>query len=209
VSVQLDHAGDLALILGAVEAGADSVLVDGSRLPYEENIHLVLSAREAIGDPAVVLEAELGGLAGDEDKAFAMEAADVTDAALVADFVGRSGTQLLAVAVGNVHGNYAGTPAIRWDVLEEIAAASTVPLVLHGASGLSPATLALVPSYGVGKINVNTGLRTGVLTAIQGAVDAHRADGEDLSGLLTVWQATARSFAEATLATLSGRSHGG
>jgi tagatose 1,6-diphosphate aldolase GatY/KbaY len=209
VSIQLDHSSDLGLILTGVEAGVDSVLVDGSALAYEENIRLVRSAREAIGDPRIVLEAELGGLAGDEDKAFAMEAAELTDPGLVADFVRRSGARLLAVAVGNVHGKYASEPNLRWDVLRDIAAQSTVPLVLHGASGLPATDLAMAPSVGVGKINFNTELRTGVLSAVQREIDARRDDGEDLLGLLVAWQDAARTFARASLATLSGQSSAG
>jgi tagatose 1,6-diphosphate aldolase GatY/KbaY len=209
VSIQLDHSSDLGLILTGVEAGVDSVLVDGSALAYEENIRLVRSAREAIGDPRIVLEAELGGLAGDEDKAFAMEAAELTDPGLVADFVRRSGARLLAVAVGNVHGKYASEPNLRWDVLRDIAAQSTVPLVLHGASGLPATDLAAAPSVGVGKINFNTELRTGVLSAVQREIDARRDDGEDLLGLLVAWQDAARTFARASLATLSGQTSAG
>ncbi len=209
VSIQLDHSSDLGLILTGVAVGVDSVLVDGSALARDENIRLVRSARDAIDDPRIVLEAELGGLAGDEDKAFSVEAAELTDPGLVADFVERSGAQLLAVAVGNVHGKYASEPNLRWDVLRDVAAQSTVPLVLHGASGLSATDLATAPSVGVGKINFNTELRTGVLSAVQREVDARRADGEDLLGLLVVWQEAARTFAGASLATLSGQARVG
>jgi fructose/tagatose bisphosphate aldolase len=69
VALQVDHAFDLKVMAEAVAAGADSVLADGSSLPYEDNIALVRAARAALG-AGVVLEAELGGLAGDEDRAF-------------------------------------------------------------------------------------------------------------------------------------------
>lgn len=209
VSIQLDHSSDIGLILLGVEAGIDSVLVDGSALAYEDNIRLVRTARDAIGDPRIVLEAELGGLAGDEDKAFAVEAAELTDPSLVADFVRRSGARLLAVAVGNVHGKYASEPNLRWDVLKDIAARSTVPLVLHGASGLPKIDLATAPSVGVGKINFNTELRTGVLSAVQREIDARRNEGEDLLGLLVAWQDEARAFARASIATLTGPTSAG
>lgn len=205
VSIQLDHSRELGPILTGIEAGADSVLVDGSALSYEENIRLVRSVRDAIGNAQIVLEAELGGLEGDEDKAFATEATELTNPDLVADFVERSGAQLLAVAVGNVHGKYASEPNLRWDVLRDVAAQSTVPLVLHGASGLPATDLAKSPSVGVGKINFNTELRTGVLSAVQREVDARRADGEDLLGLLAVWQEASRTFVRESLATLSGQ----
>ena len=135
------------MIADAVTAGADSVLADGSSLPYEENIALVRGVRAALaaqGSADVVIEAELGGLAGDEDRAFGAdsagndvldEPAGLTDSAQVEDFVARTGAQLLAVAVGNVHGKYKGEPQLRWDVLQDIAVRTRIPLVLHGASG--------------------------------------------------------------------------
>jgi len=215
VSVQLDHASDLQVIKDSVAAGADAVLADGSSLSYEDNIALVREVRAALdaqGEFDVVIEAELGGLAGDEDKAFGTEdpapdagtsVAGLTDPEQVADFVGRTGAQLLAIAVGNVHGKYKGEPNIRWDVLQEVAARTDVPLVLHGASGIPADQLAKAPSLQVGKVNFNTELRTGILATLEAETAAHRADGENLQGLLARWNGSAWSFAGATLAMLS------
>ncbi|MDR6688867.1 tagatose 1,6-diphosphate aldolase GatY/KbaY [Arthrobacter sp. 1088] len=215
VSVQLDHASDLQVIRDSVAAGADAVLADGSSLPFEDNIALVREVRAALdaqGASDVVIEAELGGLAGDEDKAFGTEdsahdagtsVAGLTDPAQVAEFVARTGAQLLAVAVGNVHGKYKGEPNIRWDVLHEVAARTEVPLVLHGASGIPAEQLSKAPSMQVGKVNFNTELRTGILATLEAETAAHRADGENLQGLLARWNGSAWSFAGATLAMLS------
>jgi tagatose 1,6-diphosphate aldolase GatY/KbaY len=213
VAVQLDHASDLEIISAAVTAGADSVLADGSALPDEENIALVSAVRTALkaqGGSGVVLEAELGGLAGDEDRAFGAEGDDtgnevagLTDSAQVEDFVGRTGAQLLAVAVGNVHGKYKGEPRLRWDVLQDIAVRTHIPLVLHGASGIPADELAKVPAMNVGKVNFNTELRTGVLATLEEQLPAHRADGENLQGLLARWGGAAKDFGTSTLAILS------
>ncbi|SFT81434.1 class II fructose-bisphosphate aldolase [Arthrobacter sp. ov118] len=227
IAVQLDHAADLQVIGEAVSAGADSVLVDGSSLPYEDNIALVRDARAALaaqGSTDVVIEAELGGLAGDEDRAFgtgaeadaahnaagnaagnaeADEPAGLTDSAQVEDFVARTGAQLLAVAVGNVHGKYKGEPRLRWDVLQDIAVRTRIPLVLHGASGIPAEELVKAASMNVGKVNFNTELRTGVLAVLEEQTPAHRADGENLQALLGHWNASARTFAATALATLS------
>lgn len=207
VAVQLDHATDLAVMAGAVAAGADSVLADGSSLPFEENIALVLAARALLG-PDVVLEAELGGLAGDEDRAFGDDAAGVdiaglTDSAQVEEFVSRTGAGLLAVAVGNVHGKYKGEPRLRWDVLQDIAVRTHIPLVLHGASGIPASELVKAAAMNVGKVNFNTELRTGVLATLQEQLPAHRADGENLQALLGRWDRTASDFATGTLETLT------
>jgi tagatose 1,6-diphosphate aldolase GatY/KbaY len=207
VAVQLDHASDLTVMADAVAAGADSVLADGSSLPYEDNIALVKAARALLG-PDVVLEAELGGLAGDEDRAFGADqsgadVAGLTDSAQVEDFVSRTGAELLAVAVGNVHGKYKGEPRLRWDVLQDIAARIHIPLVLHGASGIPAGELVKAAAMNVGKVNFNTELRTGVLATLQDQLPAHRADGENLQGLLARWNHSAKEFATATLATLA------
>ncbi|WP_324643910.1 class II fructose-bisphosphate aldolase [Pseudarthrobacter sp. LT1] len=215
VAVQLDHASDLHVMADAVTAGADSVLADGSSLPYEDNIALVQAARALLGSD-VVLEAELGGLAGDEDRAFGVDPLDaagagqpgidvagLTDSAQVEDFVFRTGAELLAVAVGNVHGKYKGEPRLRWDVLQDIAARIHIPLVLHGASGIPAEELVKAAAMNVGKVNFNTELRTGVLATLQDQLPAHRADGENLQGLLALWNTSAKGFAATTLATLA------
>lgn len=218
VSVQLDHASDLAVIVRSVDAGADAVLVDGSGLPFEDNIALVRAARatlDAKGYADVVFEAELGGLAGDEDRAFGPgsesaghdgtghDAAGLTDSSQVEAFVARTGAQLLAVAVGNVHGKYKGEPRLRWDVLQDIAVRTRIPLVLHGASGIPAEELVKAASMNVGKVNFNTELRTGILATLEAETPGHRADGENLLGLLGRWTSSASSFAGATLQTLS------
>lgn len=207
VAVQLDHATDLKVMADAVAAGADSVLADGSSLPYEENMALVRQARAVLGAD-VVLEAELGGLAGDEDRAFGADEAGVavaglTDSAQVEDFVARTGAELLAVAVGNVHGKYKGEPQLRWDVLQDIAVRTHIPLVLHGASGIPAGELVKAAAMNVGKVNFNTELRTGLLSTLQEQLPAHRADGENLQGLLGHWNTTAREFASSALGMLT------
>lgn len=210
VCVQLDHATDLDVIRDGIAAGADSVLVDGSALPYEENISLVLKARGVIAAAGahVVIEAELGGLAGDEDRAFGADAAGnavagLTDSAQVEDFVSRTGAQLLAVAVGNVHGKYKGEPQLRWDVLQDIAVRTHIPLVLHGASGIPADELVKAASMQVGKVNFNTELRTGILATLQEETPAYRADGENLQGLLGTWNKSASAFAGVALRMLT------
>jgi tagatose 1,6-diphosphate aldolase GatY/KbaY len=207
VAVQLDHASDLKVMVDAVAAGADSVLADGSSLPFEDNIALVRQARALLGAD-VVLEAELGGLAGDEDRAFSADsdgvaAAGLTDSAQVEEFVARTGAELLAVAVGNVHGKYKGEPQLRWDVLQDIAVRTHIPLVLHGASGIPAGELVKAAAMNVGKVNFNTELRTGVLSTLQDQLPAHRADGENIQGLLGHWNTSAREFATSALGMLT------
>lgn len=202
VIVQLDHATDRDLILRAVEAGADAVLADGSSLSLDENAAFV--ADIVASAPGVVVEAELGSLAGDEDRAFAVEASGKTDPEQVAAFVAASGCHLLATSVGNVHGHYAGTPALDWPLIEAIRAESSVPLALHGASGLPDGDLERAGRAGLGKVNINTELRAAVLDAVSDALPDVRSHGDDVLAYEAVWREAARVFATAALVRLGG-----
>lgn len=200
VLVQLDHASDPELIVAAVRAGADSVLADGSALEPAANAAFVAGVVRSLSRWDTVVEAELGALPGDEDDASAAAQSDtglgMTDPAQVAAFLAASGAGLLAVAVGNVHGNYKGEPHLDWDRLSAVkAAAGTVPLVLHGASGLAEADLGRAAAAGIGKVNINTELRTSTLAAVEEALPQMRAAGQNMLGLLGVWTASAAATA--------------
>lgn len=132
VSIQLDHASDIPAILAGLDAGADAVLADGSSLDLEANIALVRAVRDAIADPSIVIEAELGGLAGDEDRAFAAVATGLTDAGKVASFVRDSGRSCLPwrweMSTANTPGNpnSVGSCCARLPLLPESLRSSTV-----------------------------------------------------------------------------------
>lgn len=200
VLVQLDHAADPELILAAATAGADSVLADGSPLEPAANAAFVAGVVRSLAGLDIVVEAELGALPGDEDDASAAAEADrfagMTDPALVTGFLAASGAGLLAVAVGNVHGNYKGAPHLDWNRLGAVkAAARTVPLVLHGASGLDEADLRRAAGAGIGKVNINTELRTSTLAAVADALPGMQAAGQNMLGLLGVWSGSAAATA--------------
>ena len=210
VCVQLDHAGDLDLIAAAAEAGADSVLADGSRLPggEEANADFVAAARKRLAEcrREVAVEAELGRIEGDEDIASVAAQASagaLTDPARVAGFLERSGADLLAVSVGTVHGRHSGTPRLDWDRLRDIRRRTPVPLVLHGASGLPRADLGRAVGEGVGKINVNTELRQTVFDVLAADAQPRRARGLDLDGLLETWAEEVAAAAEKVIRSLA------
>lgn len=210
VCIQFDHAVDAESIATAVAAGADAVLADASRRPFAENVAFVRAMRDALPD-GVVVEAELGALAGDEDRAerHRADASAYTDPEEAARFVAASGAQLLAVAVGNVHGHYRGTPQIAHDRLARIRDAVPVPLVLHGASGLPDSDLMTAGARGIGKVNINTELRAAVLTAMVEALPEVRRNGDDVASLVRVVGDATRDFVSRAIRTLSGPSAGG
>jgi len=157
--VQLDHVRDLQLINAAFACGVGAVMADGSSLPLDDNVGYVREAVAAAHRVGGHVEAELGGIAGDEDVARAVAAGALTDPDEVADFAARTGAACLAVSIGNIHGAYREPPALDWPRLEEIRRRATVPLSLHGASGLQEDDLRRAIELGIVKVNVNTELR--------------------------------------------------
>lgn len=205
VSVQLDHATDLHLITIALRAGVDAVLADGSRLTAERNAAFVRTARELSG-PGVTVEAELGSILGDEDRSLDVDpdAGGMTDPDDVAEFVDRSGCDLLAVAIGNLHGRYRGRPQIDQTRLARIREVSRVPLVLHGASGLPAVDLAHAGVSGIGKVNVNTELRGVVLDVLDAELATARGSGDDVATLTQARARATRQFATSLSRLLAG-----
>ncbi len=158
VCLHLDHCSDKDDIVRAIRAGFGSVMYDGSKLPFEENLNNTREICEIAHACGVSVEAELGSLAaGNQSHEGSADDREVyTDPALAAEFVRDSGVDALAVSVGTVHGLYKGTPNIRVDILSEINAAVGSPLVLHGGSGTPEDKLLACISNGISKINVNT-----------------------------------------------------
>ena len=182
--VQLDHCDDLAVIEAALEGGAGAVMADGSALAYEQNAQFVASAVELARAYGASVEAELGGIAGDEDVAEAVAAGALTDPAEALDFVGRTAADCLAVSIGNVHGSYREPPRLDWARLDAIRAQLGTPLSLHGASGIPDELIRRAIAAGIAKININTELRQAYLAAIEGMIGSVLA-GSRLNALHT------------------------
>jgi ketose-bisphosphate aldolase len=159
VGVHLDHCTDEAEISRAVELGYSSVMYDGSALPFEQNLERTAAVVARAHAEGVWVEGELGALAGDEDASTDSTATQLTDPLQAADFAARTGVDALAVAVGTVHGFSAVPMQVDIDRLTTIAAGTSTPLVLHGASGLPDDNLTAAVRAGVVKVNVNAELR--------------------------------------------------
>lgn len=160
VAIHLDHGDSFELCRQAAWDGYTSVMIDGSRLPLEENIALVRRVVQMVGDvprqPAV--EAELGRLGGKEDSLEVKE--DVyTDPGEASRFAEETGIDSLAVAIGTAHGFYKGAPKLDFERLAQLRDAVSVPLVLHGSSGVPDEDVRRAVSLGVCKVNFATELR--------------------------------------------------
>ena len=167
-ALHLDHADTAAELSAAIDAGFNSLMIDGSTLPFDDHVELVREARGLAAWNGIPLEAELGHVAGDEDGVTIGDPA-WTDPAQAARFVQATGIDWLAVAVGNVHG---GPPpaGLQRDRLAAIRDAVDIPLVLHGASGMSESELAEAARLGVAKINVGTALHEAFARGLAGAL---------------------------------------
>ena len=191
-AIHLDHGPDFETCKMCIDAGFTSVMFDGSKYDFEENVRLTKEVVDYAHAHGVVVEAELGKLAGIEDDVNVAESdAMFTDPAQAEEFVRRTGCDSLAIAIGTSHGAYKfkGEAKLRFDILKKIKERiSNTPIVLHGASTVIPELVAQCNEYGadipgakgvpdemlheasisgVSKINVDTDLRLAMTAAIR------------------------------------------
>lgn len=166
IAIHLDHCDNFKTIKEAIDAGFTSVMIDGSALPYEENVALTKEVSEYAHQRGVSVEAELGSIAlGDHSNEDSQEE-KYTNPLQAKDFVDRTGVDCLAVSIGTVHGTYKGTPKISVERLKEIHALLDIPLVLHGGSGTPVATIKECIANGICKININTEMSKNAVAAM-------------------------------------------
>ena len=194
ICLHLDHGDSFETCKSCIDGGFTSVMIDGSHLPFEENIALTKKVVEYAHDRGVVVEGELGRLAGVEDEVkVKKEDSSYTQPEEVNEFVSRTGVDSLAIAIGTSHGAYKfkpGTkPQLRFDILEKVSELLPgFPIVLHGASSVIPEFVDEINKYGgkmdgalgvpeemlrqaasmaVCKINIDSDLRLAMTAAIR------------------------------------------
>lgn len=155
IAVHLDHGQTVETIRTALGYGLTSVMFDGSHLPIQENISITTKVVQIAAQTGITVEAELGIVGGSEDgrNSYSVRC---TNPAEVSEFCTRTGVDALAVAIGNAHGNYPVSPTLCFDVLEEIHRQTSVPLVLHGGTGISDMDFRKAIDLGIRKINIAT-----------------------------------------------------
>jgi ketose-bisphosphate aldolase len=183
VAIHLDHAGSFAECRRAIEAGFNSVMIDASMQPFDENVRIVREVCEYAHRHGVTVEAELGhvpdAIAGYGEAArqghIHKDPKDcLTQPGEVARFVELTGVDALAVAIGTAHGAYISTPVLEIGLLQRIRAASEVLLVLHGGSGTPEDQLRPAIANGITKINVYTDLLIAMFTRLRDELAASR-----------------------------------
>ncbi len=158
VALHLDHGDSFELAMKAIWAGYTSVMFDGSAKPFEENISTTKRVVDVARVSGLGVEAELGKVGGKEDD-ISVKHDEYTDPGQAKEFVEKTGVTSLAVAIGTAHGIYTGTPVLDVNRLSEIRKLVEVPLVLHGASGLSEKDIKDCIARGACKVNFATDLR--------------------------------------------------
>jgi ketose-bisphosphate aldolase len=201
VGVHLDHATDFDEIARCIDRGYTSVMFDGSAMSFEENVRFTRDVVARAHAAGVWVEAELAGVPGDEDASSDAAACELTDPEQAAEFVERTGVDVLAAAVGTVHGFTTAPMNLDVERIRRIAAATRVPLALHGASGLTAAELRAAVDAGIAKVNFNAELRR----AAVGALAATLPDaGDNVPRLQRASIAAMRAVAEEKLLAIAG-----
>lgn len=159
VAMHLDHGDSFELAMQALRTGYTSIMIDGSHDSFEDNIALTRRVTEACAPSGVPVEAELGKVGGKEDDLEGGDGNPFTDPQQAKEFVERTGVDSLAVAIGTAHGLYKGVPKLDFDRLSAIRELVSIPLVLHGASGVPDEAVRESIRRGICKVNFATELR--------------------------------------------------
>jgi len=155
IAVHLDHGLTIEAVKEALEYGFTSVMFDSSIYPYNENIKRTKEVVELAKKYNATVEAELGHVGGSEDGSKDIKSL-YTDPNQALDFVKQTGIDALAVAIGNAHGVYKSAPKLAFDVLDEIKNKVSIPLVLHGGSGITDDEFQKLIRHGIVKVNIAT-----------------------------------------------------
>ncbi|KXB65045.1 fructose-1,6-bisphosphate aldolase, class II [Aedoeadaptatus coxii] len=177
MALHLDHGTDFDEIMKCIRNGFTSVMIDASKHELEENIRLTKEIVRIAHSVGVSVEAELGKIGGTEDHIVVSESeATYTDPEEARIFVEETGVDSLAIAVGTAHGVYKGEPKVDIERIKEIDRVVSVPLVLHGSSGVPYDTLENAVKAGIRKINIDTDIRASFATSVKEFVEANPSE---------------------------------
>lgn len=185
VALHLDHGTSFDQVMLCIRKGFSSVMIDGSKLPFDENVELtkrVIAVGKAVG---VSVEAELGKIGGTEDDIHVDDKdALFTNPDEAREFVERTGVDALAVAIGTAHGQYKGVPELDFPRLEKIRSLVNIPIVLHGSSGVPDEAIEKAIKLGVRKVNIDTNIREAFVQACREVLnnDAREIDPRKVLG---------------------------
>jgi len=174
IGLHFDHGNSYEIVIKAITSGFNSVMFDGSHLPYEENVDITREIVRVAHAVDIAVEAELGLVGGTEGETGTEEpnneTAGLTDPDQALDFVKKTGVDALAVAIGTAHGLYRRKPTIDIDRLKAIRKKVSVPLVLHGGSDTPEDKLLSSIDHGIAKININSDLKAAFTRSLRSSL---------------------------------------
>jgi ketose-bisphosphate aldolase len=178
VSIHLDHGPSLEEVARCLREGFTSVMYDGSSMPMEQNIAATRKVVEVAHACGVPVEGEIGviGMASDGPEGMKGAMAGLTDPKEAEEYVKRSGIDSFAPVVGNAHGMIKGKADLQFDLIADIQRRTGVPLVLHGGTGITEASIRKAISLGVAKLNVGTAMRQGFVAALYQTLQGNPAE---------------------------------
>lgn len=198
IALHLDHAGpdQLDMIKEALALGFTSIMIDASKLPFEENCAVTCRVVDLAGEYNAGVEAELGAIAGQEGVAGLVDAgsdeAMFTDPGMAQEFVERCNIDALAVSVGTAHGLYKAEPKLQFELISELRRRVSVPLVMHGASGIPEDAVAESVERGIRKINYFSGFLVDAMNEVRASASGCDNDYPGFrSRLIARWTADA------------------
>lgn len=177
IALHLDHCKDLDLIKECIESGWTSVMIDASSKPFEENLALSREVVQMARPKDVTVEAELGAIVGVEDDIHVKEQqAHLANPEQAIKFCAEVKPDCFAPAIGTAHGVYKGEPKIAYELLEEIAIKTAVPIALHGGTGLADGVFKKCISLGCAKVNISTQLKYAFIDGFVAYHEAHNTE---------------------------------
>ncbi|WP_027416590.1 class II fructose-1,6-bisphosphate aldolase [Aneurinibacillus terranovensis] len=173
VVLHLDHGKDWDMVIQCVRCGLTSIMIDASDKSFEENVALTQKVVEIAHTIHISVESELGFIGGKEGDIVPEEDDIYTDVDQAVEFVRRTNTDSLAIAVGTAHGIYQGEIKIDFNRIKEIKESTGIPLVLHGSSGVPDEMIQRAVHCGINKVNFDTEIKLANLEALKTFLDEH------------------------------------
>ena len=176
-SIHWDHGRSYEIVSHAIDIGYNSLMIDGSAYPFEENIRRTKEVVDRFHPLCIPVEGELGHVGAETNYEEALAHYQYTDPSQAAEFVERTGLDSLAIAIGNQHGVYTAPPKINFEILAKVRESVSIPLVLHGVSGIGDEDIRHAIDLGITKINIHTELCEAAMNAIHACPPDERYQG--------------------------------
>lgn len=203
IAVHLDHSWSYDIAVTGIKKGFPSVMVDGSALPYEENVALTKSVADVARVFGVDIEAELGHVGSGSSIDDITNSDHYTNVAQAAEFVEKTGCGSLAVAVGNAHGAYKVTPNLDFDRIKALRKAVSVPLVMHGCSDIPHEQLQEAVRLGMSKFNIATEYFRACYRSACEVIDLEKKDSGNMVAFLSDAEQGAVDFVRSKMQLLN------